>query len=193
MSRFGSILCTTLVLILATGPADARQPTALQVGDGFQLGGVYFHVAAASEEVLLFRVSERLGAVGAAHHPDCFREGRTFYHVESCPLVQAHLARHGADAAPVATATTSGGGGSHPIDYLRGSYVPAARHAAWDWYGAPWSYAWAPLPFFHGPGIAIPRRHFGRHRPTPYGFHGWRGGFRHGRRGSFGRPGFRRW
>lgn len=178
-NRFGSILLVALALALVAGPTAAQQLPDLQVGDGFQVGGVYFHVAATSEADALFRVSDHLGELGEEEHPDCFREGRTFYHVDSCPRVQAHISRYASRGVALA-ASGHAGGGSHPINYLRGDYVAPADYSVWD---RAWGYAWAPLPFFHGPGTVIPWRPIIRPRPTPFGLHG-RHGFRSRRPGS---------
>ncbi len=176
-----------LPLVAAQAAADAYRP-----GDGFQVGGVYFHVVSvAPDGGALFRVSERLEAAGAEEHPGCYRVGRTFYHHESCPALQAHFARYGsaADSAPppAAAAGSSYGTGSHPIDYLRGGYVEPER-----------SYGWRYAGLYYGPWLASsPVRGGFRGRPG-FGFRGGGGRFGHGfvrgfaGTGSFG-VSFGRW
>ncbi len=176
MKHEGLILTSLLSLfslIAAPVAADAYRP-----GDGFQTGGVYFHVVSLSPDGgALFRAGERLQAAdGLEEHPGCYRVGRAFYHQEACPVLQAHFARHGAaadSAPPPATATGSAyGAGDHPVDYLRGSYVEPER-----------SYDWGYAGLYYGPWIAPGAGRGGFGGRPGLGFRDARGPFGH----KFGR------
>ncbi len=178
MTRDILLLATLGLFVPFAAAADAWQP-----GTGFQTGGVHFYVVSTSAEAgALFRVTARLAADGVEEHASCYRVARAYYHVEACPVLQAHFARSGARAeAPQPAASSSAApvaAGSHPIDYLRGGYVePRPSYgSAWDgvYYGA-WladshgrarfggRSAFGPRghrgrfqgAFFHGPGLRI--------------------------------------
>lgn len=187
-------ILATLLLITSPLPVLA-EAAAFQPGEGFQVGGVHFHVVSTSAETgALFRVAARLEADGLEEHSACYRVGRAFYHQEACSVLQAHFVRYGdrADSAQPAPETSRGsyGSGSHPIDYLRGSYVEPDRpyHLAYPgFYSSPWLGAsglrsphrgWPGLRFHRG------REHFGRG-------HFGRGHFGHGSAGA--RFHVRRW
>ncbi len=180
MNRFSLVLAALLLSAPVLASADAYRP-----GSGFQVGGVYFHVVSVSTEGdALFRVGERLPEEGE-EHAACYRVGSAFYHHEACPVVQSHFARSGAPAdsdAPIPAAAGQYAAGSHPIDYLRGSYVEPRRPFSWG-YAAP----------LYGPWFGTTSRvgFQGRHS---FGFRGHHGRFHrgfHGRRAVGGS--FRRW
>lgn len=167
-----------LTLVASLGAAESQ--AYWQPGTGVQVGGVYFHVVSvAPNSEALFRVSERLDATGLEEHPDCYRVSRTFYHQESCPVVQEHFRRHADQAsgsAPVA-APVSHAGGSHPINYLQGNYQEP-RAPLWSYTGL-WYTPWFGSGFRSGYGPG----HGGRWPST-------RPGFGPGGRPGFGGPGF---
>jgi hypothetical protein len=169
-------LAPLLALMLAGGLV-AGDEGYWQPGTGVQVGGVYFHVVSVAPNTeALFRVTERLDAEGLEDHPDCYRVSRTFYHLESCPLVQEHFRRHAESAgsnAPQA-APVDHSGGEHPINYVQGNYQP--RQAPY-WSTGYWSTPW--LGFGPGYGYSFTRPGHGFGRP----------GFRPGVRPPY-RPGF---
>jgi len=174
------VLVCSLALIAALGATAAAESEGYwQPGTGVQVGGVYFHVVSvAPNSEALFRVGERLDATGLEEHPDCYRVSRTFYHRESCPVVQEHFRRYGGDAnssAPMA-APASHSSGSHPINYLQGNYQRPAV-PSWNYTGL-WYTPWFGSGLGHG-------GHF-------YSRPGVRPGLRPGFGPGFGgRPGFR--
>jgi hypothetical protein len=178
------LLFATLLFVSVAGAAAA---SSWQAGTGFQVGGVYFHVVSTGpDSEALFRVTERLDSSGLEEHPDCYRVSRTFYHRESCPVVQAHFRRYGSDAASAAPriAVASTSGGSHPINYLQGNYEPPRPDSYYSWIGGGfWYNPW----FAHGgfrPGRPPYRPGFGP------GFRPGRPGVRPPHGGGFG---FRVW
>lgn len=190
MKRLGLFLSVLLLPMILAAPAAGD----FQPGDGFQIDGVYFYVVSVSPDTgALFRAAARLHDGETGDHADCYRVGRTFYHHEACPALQAHFARAGSldEAAPPApSGGVSYASGSHPIDYLRGTYIKRDPPYAWTYaslYYSPWSLGYGGLGFHHrpgrGPGFRGPYRpgHGFRphHRPAHYGrgfgFHarGW--------------------
>jgi len=84
-------------LLVAAVPvrADHRE---WSIGAGFDIGGIFFHLAFGAHDYhtphYYYRTSDTIRARG--HHCSelCFRDGRTVYHHQSCPLVGAYLSSY---------------------------------------------------------------------------------------------------
>ena len=166
--------------LAAVGAAEGE--SYWQPGTGVRVGDVYFHVVSvAPNSEALFRVAERLDAPGVEEHPDCYRVSRTFYHVESCPVVQEHFRRHAGSAASSAPEAmpAAPSSGSHPINYLQGSYE-RPQQPFWGYTGL-WFTPWFGSGIYSGGRLPYTRPGFGR---------GGRPGFRPGL-GPGSRPGVR--
>lgn len=85
------------VLLVAAGPARADHRD-WSIGAGFDLGGVFFHLAFGARDHHspdYYYRTDRTIRVRGHHCSDlCFRDGRTVVHHQSCPLVGAYLGLH---------------------------------------------------------------------------------------------------
>jgi hypothetical protein len=85
------------VLLVAAGPARADHRE-WSIGAGFELGGVFFHLAFGAHDHhspdYYYRTSRTIRVRG--HHCSdlCFRDGRTVAHHQSCPVLGAYLSHH---------------------------------------------------------------------------------------------------
>jgi hypothetical protein len=89
------------ILSLASVPAKADVAW-LGIGSRFHVGDVHFslvfgHPGHSYPRGLYYRTGQQFHAHGARCASTCFRSGASYYHSQSCPLIQAHFHGLGID------------------------------------------------------------------------------------------------
>jgi len=92
------VLAGALLLLPLATPAAHADHTGWSLGAGFRIGNAFFTLAFGAHghyaPGYYYRTTERLDYPSHYCTDRCFRDGRTYYHAASCPVVAAHLSHY---------------------------------------------------------------------------------------------------